>query len=159
MLHYVILQIFTVIWCDQQLLWIYFAEPKSILYGSKLFVCICSLVWWLDNNFFHKFLHSEIIQKKYLETFENHTLYFFYYLFEIPSSNWAIYDFFLSSFLAIPDKEVVIVGGSTTSVSSTMYNSLNKITCTIASYNQATMTYTDQVCDYVFGRGICCGGR
>jgi len=58
----------------------------------------------------------------------------------------------------VPDKEVVIVGGSTTSVSSTMYNSLNEITCTIASYNQVTMTSTDQVCDYVFGRGICCGG-
>ena len=61
-------------------------------------------------------------------------------------------------FLAVPDKEVVIVGGSTTSVSSTMYNSLNEIACTIASYNQVTMTSTDQVCDYVFGRGICCGG-
>ena len=68
-------------------------------------------------------------------------------------------------FPAVPEKEVVIVGGSTSAADSTQFYSgatnqasPTDVDCTIASYTAATGTTTDMVCDFVFGKGICCNG-
>jgi len=58
----------------------------------------------------------------------------------------------------IPDKEVVIVGASSGTHVTTSLDTLAGTECSIASYNTATTTTTDQVCDYVFGKGMCCSG-
>ena len=70
--------------------------------------------------------------------------------------------------------EIVSVGGSASSTAKTTstyalpaYNfgtatqptTTTKGSCnTIPSYNAATTTTTGQVCEYIFGRGICCNG-
>ena len=72
-------------------------------------------------------------------------------VFESGRNNKSLTRFALIS--AVPDKEVIIVGGSTENSPSSSFNSLNELTCEIASYNEATGTTIGQVCDYVFGRG------
>ena len=63
--------------------------------------------------------------------------------------------------------EIVQVGGSTTSAMTTSVYTLpsynqyqgSKGSCnTVPSYSAATTTSTGQVCEYIFGRGICCNG-
>ena len=72
----------------------------------------------------------------------------------------------------MPDKEVVIVGGpNKMSKSSSVYilpasqkedNStgypFTQKYCSTSSFNAFTETQGGQVCDFVFGRGICCSG-
>ena len=69
--------------------------------------------------------------------------------------------------LAIPDVEIVEVGGSTTAAMTTSVYTLpsynqyqgTKGSCnTVPSYSAATTTSNGQVCEFIFGRGICCNG-
>ena len=74
----------------------------------------------------------------------------------------------------VPDKEVVMVGGNSSSslfslpayqsaenlaaVDAANYPYAHSTYCSIASYNEATDTLDHQICDYTFGRGVCCNG-
>ena len=61
----------------------------------------------------------------------------------------------------VPQKEVVIVGGTETNMFYTGVANQASPTateCEIASYQTATNTETNQICDFVFGRGTCCSG-
>ena len=64
---------------------------------------------------------------------------------------------------AIPGQEVVIVGGTASQMfysgAANQGTAATDVVCsTVSNYATVSGTSTDQVCDYVFGRGICCLG-
>ena len=64
---------------------------------------------------------------------------------------------------AIPGQEVVLVGGDASQmfysgVANQGPNATDVVCLTTSNYATVSGTSTGQVCDYVFGRGICCLG-
>lgn len=59
-------------------------------------------------------------------------------------------------FSALPDVDIVAVGGTDTEV----YDSASDTSCTTATaFNSISSSLDGEMCDFVFGKGICCGGK
>ena len=72
-------------------------------------------------------------------------------------------NFYCIYLAAIPGQEVVLVGGAAShmfysGVANQGVGATDTYCLTTSNYATVSGTSTDQVCDYVFGRGICCLG-